>query len=119
MDCRKWGSHARGVYRTQYTLPVKSKGQTRVKNRNKNNGKRTVRKVGEKERRTKEETPKLCLIRVEVLNLILPEGATPPTIDQTKITNLTYSLISFLECVNNNSNILNCTNNLNKRTMKI
>ena len=57
IDCREQGSHARGVSHTGYLAHENSKGEARGRRRHKNNSKRVVRNMGERNAGTKRKNP--------------------------------------------------------------
>ena len=78
MDYRERGSQARGVYHTQDTSRM---GTVRVKqqgSRHKNNSKRVVINLEERDVDTKGKSPKQSLTSAEVLNIEISEEHESP-----------------------------------------
>ena len=75
MDCRERGSHARGMYLTQYTSRI---GTAIGRGGHKRNSNRVVRNLEEKNVGTKGKSPKQRLISAKDLTIQLPEGCQSP-----------------------------------------
>ena len=74
MDYRELGSQARSVSHTVYLVHENSKGETRGRNRHKNNSKRVVRNLEERNVGTKVISPKQRITNIKDLTIELPEG---------------------------------------------